>query len=199
MSKFDFTSTIEKVKASLKKEEKSTKRLGQFGLGSTLTPPSKDPGDDVIRPDWWKTYFGVIGIEFGKIVQIAGDADTGKTSLALEAMLRAQQQGFGIIYVETEKKTGRTDLITKGIDPDGVMSIATSVAEEAYDGAFKCWDQFFKDYPNEKLLLVFDSYGNTISQRDSAIDMTKDSQKPGGSAKTNRMGINKMIAKLQKN
>ncbi len=195
-NKFDFSSTIDKIKKSMEKDDDRAK---QFGLGSTLVPASSDLKDFVVMPDWWKEYYGVPGIEFGKIVQIAGDADTGKTSLALEIILRAQQQGFGVIYIETEKKTGRSDLIAKGIDPEGVMSIATSVAEEAYDGAFRCWDQFFKDYPEERLLLVFDSYGNTISQRDSAIDMTKDSQKPGGSAKTNRMGINKMIAKLQKN
>jgi RecA/RadA recombinase len=193
--KFDFSSTIDKIKASMKKDEK---RASQFGLGNTLAPTSKDPKDYVVMPDWWKDHFGVLGIEVGKIVQIAGDADTGKTSLALEAILRAQQQGFGIIYVETERKTGEKDLILKGIDPDGVMSVSTGVTEEAFDDAFKCWDGFFKDYPNEKLLFVFDSYGNTISMRDTAIDMTKQEQKPGGTAKTNRAGINRMVAQLQR-
>jgi RecA/RadA recombinase len=149
-------------------------------------------------PEWWKEHFGVPGLEFGKIVQIAGDADTGKTSLALEAMLRAQQQGFGVIYVETEGKTGESDFIAKGINPTGVMSVSSGITEEAFDGALKCWQQFFKDYPDEKLLLVFDSYGNTVSRRDAVLDMTKDSQQPGGTAKTNRMGINTMIARMQK-
>lgn len=194
-NKFDFSSTIDKIKASMKKDEK---RASQFGLGNTLAPTSKDPKDYVVMPDWWKEHFGVLGIEVGKIVQIAGDADTGKTSLALEAMLRAQQQGFGVIYVETERKTGEKDLILKGIDPDGVMSVSTGVTEEAFDDAFKCWDGFFKDYPDEKLLFVFDSYGNTISMRDTAIDMTKQEQKPGGTAKTNRAGINRMVAQLQR-
>ena len=98
-NKFDFSSTIDKIKKSMKEE----KRAEQFGLGNTLAPTSKDPTDYVVMPDWWKEHFGVLGLEVGKIVQIAGDADTGKTSLALEAMLRAQQQGFGIIYVETER------------------------------------------------------------------------------------------------
>ena len=57
---------------------------------------------------------------------------------------------------------------------------------------------FLKDYPNAKLLFVFDSYGNTISMRDAAIDMTKQEQKPGGTAKTNRGGINRMVAQLQR-
>jgi RecA/RadA recombinase len=197
INKFDFSSTIDKIKASMKKE-KDEKRASQFGLGNTLAPTSKDPADYVVMPDWWKEHYGVLGLEIGKIVQIAGDADTGKTSLALEAMLRAQQQGFGVIYVETERKTGEKDLIAKGIDPEGVMSVSSGVTEEAFDDAFKCWDGFLKDYPNEKFLLVYDSYGNTVSMRDTAIDMTKDSQKPGGTAKTNRMGINRMVARMQR-
>lgn len=194
VKKFDFSSTIEKLQASVKKENKKPE---QFGLGNTLTSISSNPEDYIVMPEWWKRYFGVIGIQFGKIIQIAGDSDTGKTSLALEIMLRAQQQGIGIIYVETEGKTSEQDLVNKGIDPKGVMTVSSSITEEAFDGALKAWSQFFKDYPDQKLLLVFDSYGNTVSQRDSAIDLTKDSQKPGGAAKTNRMGINTMIARMQ--
>src|SRR4030042_3198139 len=194
-SKFDFSSTIDKIKKSMEKDDKDG-RAKQFGLGSTLSPASKELRDFIVIADWWKEYCGVPGIEFGKIVQIAGDADTGKTSLALEAMLRAQQQGFGVIYVETEGKTTELDLIEKGIDPTGIISISSSITEEAFDGALRAWNGFFKDYANEKLLLVFDSYGNTISMRDVVLDMTKASQKPGGAAKTNRMGLNTMIARM---
>ncbi len=193
VARFDFTSTMEKIRASLKKDER---RQAQFGLGNTITSVSKDPNDYIEMPSWWKDHFGVVGLQFGKIVQIAGDADTGKTSLALEAMLRAQQQGHGIIYVETEQKTGDADLIAKGIDPLGVMTVRTSITEEAFDGALRYWSQFFKDYPDKKLLVVYDSYGNTVSQRDATIDMTKKDAKVGGAAKTNRMGLNTMVARM---
>jgi len=195
MGKFDFGSTIGKVQDSFKK---NTARASQMGLGNTLQDISKDPNDYVLMPDWWQDSFGIPGLQFHKIVQIAGDSDTGKTSLALEAILRAQQQGYGVIYIETEGKTGEADLLAKGIDPAGVMTVHSAITEEAFDGALKLWDAFFADYPSEKLLLVYDSYGNTVSMRDSAIDMTKDSQKPGGAAKTNRMGINAMIARMQR-
>jgi len=193
--RFDFSSTIEKLQASVKKDEK---RVGQFGLGNTLASNvSTDPNDFILMPEWWKENFGVIGLQFGKIVQIAGDSDTGKTSLALEAMLRAQQQGVGVIYVETEGKTSEQDLVNKGIDPKGIMTVSSAITEEAFDGALRAWSKFYEDYPGERLLLVYDSYGNTVSQRDATIDMTKQDQKPGGAAKTNRMGINTMIARMQ--
>ena len=122
---------------------------------------------------------------------------THNTSLALESMLRAQQQGVGVIYVETEGKTSEQDLVNKGIDPKGIMTVSSAITEEAFDGALRAWSKFYEDYPGERLLLVYDSYGNTVSQRDATIDMTKQDQKPGGAAKTNRMGINTMIARMQ--
>jgi len=193
MSKFDFSSTIDKIRKSFKKEERRSK---QFGVGTTLLS-EQIPENFIVMPDWWKEYFGVIGLEFGKIVQIAGDADTGKTSLALEAMLRAQKQGFGVLYVETEGKTTEADFVLKGIDPKGIMVVSSAITEEAFDGALRCWSEFFRDFPNEKLLFVYDSYGNTVSKRDAVLNITKDSQKPGGAAKTNRLGLNTMIARMQ--
>lgn len=195
MSKFNFDSTLNKVQESFKKDKR---RASQMGLGTSLADISTDPSDYVILPDWWHEHFGIPGLQFGKIVQIAGDSDTGKTSLALVAIKAAQEQGYGIIYVETEGKTGPADLVNAGIDPNGVMTVHSAITEEAFDGALRCWDAFFNDFPNEKLLLVYDSYGNTVSQRDSALDLTSESQKPGGAAKTNRMGINTMIARMQK-
>ena len=195
MSKFNFNSTIEAVQNSLKRDKS---RAENIGLGNTLKPISTDPKDYIVMPEWWKEAYGVLGLQFGKIIQIAGDSDSGKTSLALEAMKRAQEQGFGVIYVETEGKTSPQDLIQKGINPDGVMTISSAITEEAWDSSLRVWNQFFEDYPNEKLLFVFDSYGNTTSMRDSELDMTKDSQKPGGAAKTNRLGIGNLIARMVK-
>lgn len=192
--RFNFAKTIATVQASMKKDER---RASQFGLGNALVEISKDPNDYVVMADWWKEHFGVPGLRFGQIVQVAGDSDTGKTSISLDAIRRAQEQGYGVIYVETEGKTGRQDLKNAGIDPDGVMVLHTAIAEEVYDGVFRLWDAFFKDYPDAKCLLVIDSYGNTLSQRDSEIDMTEASQKPGGQAKTNRVGLNALIARMQ--
>jgi len=59
----------------------------------------------------------------------------------------------------------------------------------------KAWDSFFVDYPNDKLLFVYDSYGNTVSMNDSALVLTKKDSQPGGQAKTNKTGISMIIAK----
>ena len=195
MGKFDLTGVIKEVQDSLKKDNRRKK---QFGLGDNLGYISQDDSDYVVMPEWWKATYGVPGLQFGKIVEIAGNSDSGKTSLCIEAMKRAIAQGYGVIYVETELKTTTEDLVNAGIDPTQVMLVQTAITEEAFDGSFRLWDQFFDKFPDEKLLFVYDSYGNTVSLRDSEIDMTREHSKVGGAAKTNRLGINTMIAKMQR-
>lgn len=192
--KFDFKDIVSDIQNSMKKDPRRAK---QFGLGSDLRPFSKDPKDFVVLPEWWEQSFGILGLQFGTITQIAGKPDSGKTSIAIIAMRAAQEQGYGIVYVETENKTTPNDLRAWGVDPDGVMLLKTTITEEAFDGSFKLWDGFFKKYEDGKLLYIYDSYGNTVSQNDANIDMSDKIGRVGGAAKTNRLGINRMIAKMQ--
>src|SRR6185436_16828916 len=111
MGKFDFSGTIKKVQDSYKKD---ARRSSQIGLGSSLEEVSHDPADYVVLPSWFKENTGVLGLKFGHFVQIAGDPDSGKTSLSLLSMRAAQDQGYGVVYVETEGKTSEQDLIAAG-------------------------------------------------------------------------------------
>lgn len=192
MSKFDFSKTINKIQNSLKGDER---RAGQFGLGNNLESVSTDPADYVVLPDWWRESFGILGLRFGHFVQIAGEPDSGKTSISLLAIKCAQQQGHAVVYVETEGKTSEEDLIAAGIDPAGLITIRSKIVEEAFDAANLAIDAVFNDYPDAKLLFVFDSYGNTVSMRDSALKLTESAAMVGGAAKTNRLGIGAIAAK----
>lgn len=195
MSKFDFTKTIKRVQETYKKD---TRMANQIGDGLTLEEISTNPADYVVMDSWWKEKFGVMGLKFGHMVQVAGKSDSGKTSISLAAMKKAQEQGYGIIYVETESKTGPEDLIAAGIDPAGVICINSSITEEAFELGLRAWESFFADFPAEKLLFVYDSFGNTVSQRDSGLNMTEKGSMVGGHAKTNRLGLSAMRAKMIK-
>lgn len=192
MSKFDFSATIEKIQNTMKTNER---RQSQFGVGNSLQSVSNDPKDYVVLPQWWKDHTGVLGIKFGHYVQIAGDPDSGKTSLSLLAIKCAQEQGYGVVYVETEGKTSEDDLINAGINPKGVMTVHTKITEEMYDNMNLAVEAFFAQFPGEKLLVVLDSYGNTVSMRDSNISLVESNAMVGGPAKTNRTGISSLAAK----
>jgi recombination protein RecA len=196
MSKYDLNSVIQKVQKGIKDEKlkKSVK------MGTDMAIVSKDPADYVVLPEtlgWSKATGGLLGLPFGKLVQIAGVSDSGKTSFAVTAMKAAQEQGVPVLFVETELKTSRTDLEAWGVDTGNVMLVQSSVSEEAFSLMFECWDAYFDSYPGSKLLVIIDSWGNTISMRDEGLDLTTQNIQPGGAAKTNRLSVNKMIAKMQ--
>ncbi len=190
MGKFNMGALAADVKKVFKDNPNLSKRIG---VGSNLS--KLEDKDFIIMPEWWKQVTGVPGLPFGKIVMIAGDSDSGKTSAAIEAMKAAQLQEVGVIYVETEGKTTESDLKKWGVDPDGVLLIQSSIAEEAFELLFAAWDGFTGRYGDSKILVIFDSIGNVVSQRDAEIDLTEQDSKPGGKGKINRLAINKMIAK----
>jgi len=97
--------------------------------------------------------------------------------------------------VETENKTTEADLRSWGVDPDGLLLVQSSIAEEAFELMFAAWDGFKKSYPANKLLVVFDSIGNVVSQRDSEIDLMEQNSQPGGKGKINRLALAKMVSK----
>ena len=192
MSKFNFDKTIDKVQKSLGKDQR---RAVQFGVGDNLERMSDNDEDYVLMPDWWQESYAVRGLPFGKWVQVSGRPDAGKTTISLEAIRRAQEQGYAVLYVETEGKTGESRLLSSGIDPKQMMTIRSKITEEIFDGINRTVDAFFDEYPDAKLLLVVDSYGNTVSQRDSELDMTSKNQQPGGAAKSNRLGLGAIAAR----
>lgn len=192
MPKFDFG----KIVTEVQKLYKPIDKYGSVGVGDTLK--SMTDGEFLTMPTWYQEATNTKGLPFGGMVMIAGDSDSGKTSCAIAAMKAAQEQGIGVLYVETEGKTTTQDLQNWGVDPTQIMLVKSSIAEEAFDMMFKLWTGFHKDYPAAKLLVVFDSIGNVVSKHDMEMDMTTTNQKPGGKGKTNRMGINSLIARSRK-
>lgn len=191
-AKYDLSKVVSKVQ---KLYDKSPGMAAKVGIGSKLR--GIEDSDFLLMPDWWKQATNTKGIPFGKIVMIAGDSDSGKTSAAIAAMKAAQEQDVAVLYVETEGKTTTKDMISWGVDPQQIMLVQESVAETAFTLMFDLWDGFFDNYPSGKLLVIFDSLGNVVSRRDSEIDLTEQNQKPGGKGQINRLGLNKLVAKRE--
>lgn len=188
--KFNMSGLATEVRKQFKGNEKMANRIG---VGTNLSHLTE--ADFLKMPQWWLDATGSIGLPFGKMVMLAGDSDSGKTTACIEAMKSAQDQGVGIIYVETEAKTTENDLREKGVDPEQILLVQSSVAEEAFELMFAAWDSFKKTYPGERLLVIIDSVGNVVSQRDSEIDLSEQNSKPGGKGQINRLAMSKMVAK----
>ena len=189
MSKFDMNGLANEVRKSFKDKPNMAKRIG---VGSNLSKLTDT--DYITMPPWWKECTGVPGLPFGKLVMIAGDSDSGKTSAAIEAIRCAQTQGVGVIYVETEGKTTEADFKNWGVDPNGLLLVQSSITEEAFELLFAAWDGFKAKYPSAPLLVVFDSIGNVVSRgmlRLASLNKTLSR----GLRALNRLALSKMVAK----
>jgi len=112
-------------------------------------------------------------------------------------MKAAQDQGVTVIYTETEGKTTSKDLESWGVKSNEVLLIQARIAEEAFELTLRAWDAIKDADLDTKLLVIIDSLGNVVSQRDSDLDLTEGSQQPGGKGKINRLGLNKIVAKME--
>lgn len=191
-TKFDMAG----IAASVRKEFKDSPKLAaRVGSGNDLK--KLGPDDFLKMPLWWQEATLTPGLPYGGGVQLAGKTDSGKTSAAIEAMKCAIEQGHAVIYVETENKTTERDLIQRGLDPSQIFLVRTTIAENAFDLLFAAWDHIEKKYPGSPILIVWDSFGNMVSQRDSELTMSDGKQKPGGKGVANRLGMSKLTSRFE--
>jgi RecA/RadA recombinase len=149
----------------------------------------------VVMPEWWQKATNTKGLPFRKIVMLAGDSDSGKTSASIAAVKAAQEQGVKVLYVETEGKTTKQDFVNWGVNPKELSVLQESVVENIYDDICGWIDDQSAEDPDTKILLIIDSIGSVISKHDASRSMADSGTKPGGKGKSNREGLNKIIAK----
>jgi recombination protein RecA len=189
----ELSDVLKDVQATFtKRKNKALKE--KVGLGSDLRELTEN--DYIKLGPWWTDPTKTYGLPFGKLVTIAGTSDSGKTSVSIQAMKAALEQGCGVIYAETENKTTESDLKAWGVDPSQVIIVSSQVAEELYELLFATWDSYQSVFPDKPLLVIVDSIGNLISLRDEEIDLMEQNSQPGGKGKANRLGVSKMIAKM---
>jgi len=160
----------------------------EITLGSEM--PDSSQMEYVEMPEWWQKGTNTKGLPFRKIVVIAGDSDSGKTSFSIDAIKQAVEQGVSVLYVETEGKTTKEDFVSWGVDPSKIYFTSDSIAEDIYSRVIT----FLRGHKDKKFLVIIDSLGNVLSKHDSERDLATTHAKPGGKGKANREGLNSLIA-----
>lgn len=112
------------------------------------------------------------GIPNNKVVAIGGQSGTGKTFLTLNFAKQAQNQGYYIIYLDSEGAIDNNLIDKFGIDPNmfRIDPIATVEALKMYMAKFiKKMEDMRKDgYELPKVLVCLDSMGNLASSKEVA-------------------------------
>jgi RecA/RadA recombinase len=198
----DFDKIINRARANFINKDKGLAQ--QLVSGSNIPRPTK-PEEFVYWPDSpWHLMTQVPGLPFGRIVQIAGKPDSGKSTHAMQFMKLAQDQDHVVILWDPENKFSvkRFENFFGGCADDLLVVTNRMISEgcdliEAYVRAIAA------EAPNKKILIVWDSVGGTLPKSENTDVTDKKSTTKRGSrqmaeaAKENGMAVRGFVALME--
>ena len=191
----DFDKVINKARANFKNSEKG---LGlQIVKGSEIKLSDRDE-DYICWPNSaWQVLTGIRGLPFGRIVQIAGRPDSGKSTHAMEFMARAQKSGYIVVLWDAEKKFGSSRFEKYfGGKNDELFVITSQMILEGIDEVDAVVHALMSEYPDKKILIVWDSVGGTLSKSEGALDK-RQSKQMAEAAKDNGQAVRGLAALME--
>lgn len=196
--RFDINALVEKAKGRF--DKKKAPLTARMKTGDMIVL-STNPDDYISSPDidkFWRPLTGLMGIAYGRIFQIAGKPDSGKSTAAMLAMKAAQQQGALVVLWDAEGKFDSVRYRDKiGGDPS---QIAVAPSRNILEGVQQviAYVKAAKEMDSEtKILIVWDSVGASIN---SAEDEENDdySKQPGVTAKEVSWAIRRFNQLIEK-
>lgn len=186
------TKKVEKININ----EVVARAQGRFSKKDAKKGASIKRGDQIVlssNPDdyihseqinkFWKPLTGLLGLAFGRIMQIAGKPDSGKSTAAMLAMKAAQDQGVTVVLWDAEGKfdSARFKERIGGLPEELVVAPSRSIVEGTQQ-VLALVKAIKEISPSQKILIVWDSVGASIN---SSEDEENDdfSKQPGVTAR----------------
>jgi RecA/RadA recombinase len=145
------------------------KGLGlQITSGANISRPSKDSDFVCYHGSHWQQLTGIRGCPFGKIVQIAGRPDSGKSTHAMAFMKNAQDDGVYVILWDAENKFSPTrfDNYFHG-DSKKLLLVPSKMISIGGDQVEALIHAIMSKKPGAKIFIVWDSVGGTLAKNES--------------------------------
>ena len=171
-----------------------------FVTGDDIKLPTDDSAYVLSKSvKFWEPLIGVKGIPYGRCVQVAGKADSGKSTTAMLFMKAAQEEGALVILWDSEKKfdVGRFKEMMGG-DPS---QLAVTRSKSITEGVKQvCWyiKAAKEQNPNIKIFIVWDSIGATLNSSQDDDDEDDYSKQPGVSAREVGFAMQKINKNIER-
>ncbi len=190
-TKININSIIAKAQAAYGKKE--TGLAQQLASGSTISRP-KDESDFVVwtRGTHWRSLTGLHGLPYGRIVQIAGKPDSGKSTHASVFMKEAQDQNVVVVLWDSEKKFSKVRFEKMGGQPDELLTVNTNNIINGIKGVAHFVHAIKEADPEQKILVVWDSVGGSVNSSEDNEENEDYSKQPGISAKETSFAVRKL-------
>lgn len=141
---------------------------------------------------FWKPLTGLIGHPYGRITQVAGKPDSGKSTLAMMMMIAAQASGTVVILWDSENKFSSRRFQKMGGVPEYVLVARGRTIIEGAIQVSRYVKQVKEQDPDTKILIVWDSVGATDNSKEDNEDTDDHSNQPGVTAKEVTWAIKKL-------
>lgn len=153
--------------------------------GDKIKLPTEDSAFVISdKVEFWRPLVGIKGIPYGRMVQVSGKPDSGKSTTAMLFMAAAQAAGALVILWDSEKKFDvQRYKDHMGGDPDQlVVSRSKNIIEGAKQVSW--FVRAAKEQnPDVKIFIVWDSVGSTLNSKQDDDEEDDFSQQPGVDAK----------------
>lgn len=181
------------VAMSRARYSKNKARANDIGTGADIVL-SDDDDDYIMSPEvvFWGPLTGIKGLPYGRIVQISGRSDSGKTSTAMLFMVAAQRANNLVIIWDVEKKFSSKRFSKMGGDPDSLVAIRSKTIQNGANEISQIIKNAKSMNPKVKILVVWDSIGATMNSAEDDDDDGDMSKQPGVAARENSWAIKKI-------
>jgi len=190
MLNIDIDKIVKKAQDSYDKTEAGLAK--QIATGRSLVRPSKD-SDFVLWTynNFWKELTGLKGLPYGRICMVAGQPNSGKSSIAQAFMVEACKQGTLVVLWDSEKKFNADRFAAMGGDPDKILITDTNNILNGARAVAQIVNAAKEQYPDIKILIIWDSVGASVNSSEDNEENEDYSKQPGISAKEISFAIKK--------
>jgi recombination protein RecA len=139
------------------------------------------------------------GVPAGKIVEIQGEESSGKSLICAHLIVNVQKRGGIAVYMDTENAANPDFMRRIGVDLERMIYVQPGTIERAFEILEGVVMTIRAKAPNQPLLIIWDSVGNTPPQAEVEGEYDPNSQM-GIGAKAMARGLRKvtdMIGKEQ--
>lgn len=187
----DINKLISNVRATYSKNEQGLAK--QISTGASISKPTED--DDFIlwtAGSHWQALTELRGLPLGRITQISGKPDSGKSSHAAMFMTMAQKQDIIVINWDAERKFSADRYDNKlGGKSKNLLVVDTNSIVDGCKAVAQLVHSIKEMNKDAKILIVWDSVGASVNSSENQEESEDMSKQPGISAKETSFAIRK--------
>lgn len=193
--KLDLNKLVDSVRSAYGKDKG---KAAQVSTGNSISRPTEDEAFVCWKNSPWSELTGTPGIPFGRIVQIAGRPDSGKSTHAMQFMKLAQEQNILVILWDSENKFSPKRFDAKfGGDSSNLITITSKMILEGADEIEKVIAAAKDQDKDCKILIVWDSIGGALAKNEGE-DSLGESKQMAAAAKENGQVMRAFVRLMEK-